>query len=136
MLPSTPYDYKDESLPLPYVFKISSEDQIPAGILKWIIAPRIWRGAGSCVVSRQAPFHASPGMRVMPPALHSLLRRALQHCVIGIPLKRNAMALANARYNIHAAGFGHASQENQPGRAAVMMLTKWAPILRHSNPSC
>jgi hypothetical protein len=108
VLPLTPYDYKDESLPLPFVFKISSEDQIP-----------LWdtqmdhRTTDAGAALGRVLFHDKRLSITNTLACASCHQRShgfasperFNTGVIGIPLKRNAMSLTNARYNIHSAWF-------------------------------
>jgi cytochrome c peroxidase len=108
-LPATPYAYKDESLPLPFLFKISSEGQVPL----WDTQRADNRTSDAGAALGRVLFHDKRLSITNTIACASCHHREngfasserFNTGVIGIPLTRNAMALANARYNIGAGWF-------------------------------
>jgi cytochrome c peroxidase len=107
-LPLPSYVYEDESLPLPWVFRLSSESQIP-----------LWdtqldhRTTNAGAALGRVLFHDKRLSITNTVACASCHLR--EHGFAspnrfdvggpGVPLTRNSMALANARYNIHLGWF-------------------------------
>jgi len=108
-LPAVPYQYADNELPLPYIFQSSSTDRIPlwdtqrdgnrttdAGatlgrVLFYDKRLSSTNTAGCATCHQQQYGFASPEPFSQGP--------------LGVPTKRNAMALANVKYNINHAWF-------------------------------
>lgn len=108
-LPSVPYSYADEQLDLPFMFRISSESVIPlwdtqpddnrtsnAGATLGRVLFYDKRLSGTNTVSCSSCHVQSHGF-ASPERFNS--------GALGVPLKRNSMALANARYQIHTSWF-------------------------------
>lgn len=108
-LPSTPYTYKDESLPLPDDFKLSSENRVPM----YDTQPTVNRTGDAGAALGRVLFHdrrlsitntmACATCHVREHGFASPER--FNTGVLGLPLTRNSMALANARYNVHNSWF-------------------------------
>jgi cytochrome c peroxidase len=108
-LPATPYPYADEALPLPDDFRQSSEVRIPL----WDTQPTGNRTTDAGAALGRVLFHDKRLSITNTVACASCHQRAhgfasperFNSGAIGVPLTRNAMALANARYNTHGAWF-------------------------------
>lgn len=108
-LPATPYIYADESLPLPDDFKSSSVDRVPL----WDTQPTGNRTTDAGAALGRVLFHDKRLSITRTVACATCHQREhgfasperFNTGAIGVPLTRNAMALANARYNTHAAWF-------------------------------
>jgi len=108
-LPATPYMYRDEALPLPDDFRISSEIRIPL----WDTQPVGNRTTDAGAALGRVLFHDRRLSITNTVACASCHQREhgfasperFNTGAIGVPLTRNAMALANARYNTHGAWF-------------------------------
>jgi cytochrome c peroxidase len=119
-LPATPYPYKDESLPLPDDYRSSSEFRLPL----WDAQPLGNRTTDAGAALGRVLFHDRRLSITNTVACASCHQREhgfaspqrFNTGVIGVPLRRNAMALGNARYNIHASWF---SDLRAPGIQAV-----------------
>jgi len=108
-LPATSYTYRDEDLPLPLVFRESSESFNPLADGQ----PADNRTTNEGATLGRVLFydkrlsitntHACASCHEQSRGFASGLR--FNTGVLGIPLKRNAMALGNARYNAHLAWF-------------------------------
>jgi len=108
-LPTTSFVYQDEMLPLPFVYRMSSESQSPlfdrqafgnrttdAGATLGRVLFHDKRLSITNTIACASCHQQSHGF-ASPVAFNT--------GVLGIPLKRNAMALANARYNIQNSWF-------------------------------
>ena len=108
-LPATPYPYKDESLPLPDDYVMSSQFRVPL----WDAQPAGNRTTDAGAALGRVLFHDVRLSITNTAACASCHQREhgfssaqrFNTGVIGVPLARNAMALGNARYNIHVAWF-------------------------------
>ena len=108
-LPSTPFVYKDESLPLPDDFKLSSEIRLPLHDTQ----PTVNRTTDAGAALGRVLFHDKRISITNTAACVTCHAREhgfasaerFNTGVLGVPLKRNSMALANARYNIHSSWF-------------------------------
>jgi cytochrome c peroxidase len=108
-LPATPYLYADESLPLPEAFRTSSETRLPL----WDTQPPDNRTTDAGAALGRVLFHDKRLSITNSVACASCHQRhhgfaspqRFDSGAIGVPLTRNAMALANARYNTHGAWF-------------------------------
>jgi cytochrome c peroxidase len=108
-LPATPYTYKDESLPLPDDYRLSSEFRAPLADMQ----PVGNRTSDAGAALGRVLFHDQRLSITHTVACASCHQRAhgfasperFNTGAIGVPLTRNAMALANARYNVHGAWF-------------------------------
>ncbi len=108
-LPSIPYVYRDESLPLPDDFRSSSEFRVPL----WDTQPIGNRTTDAGAALGRVLFHDRRLSITNTVACVSCHQRdhgfaspeRFNTGAIGVPLTRNAMALANARYNTHGAWF-------------------------------
>ncbi|HET9861991.1 MAG TPA: cytochrome c peroxidase [Steroidobacteraceae bacterium] len=111
-LPATPYLYKDESLPLPDDYRMSSQVRVPL----WDAQPQGNRTTDAGAALGRVLFHDRRLSITNTVACASCHQREhgfaspqrFNTGVLGVPLTRNAMALGNARYNIHAAWFSDA----------------------------
>jgi cytochrome c peroxidase len=109
VLPATPYLYADEALPLPDDFRRSSLDRAPL----WDTQPAGNRTTDAGAALGRVLFHDRRLSITNTVACASCHQRAhgfaspqrFNAGVIGVPLTRNTMALANARYNTHGAWF-------------------------------
>lgn len=107
--PATPYVYRDEELPLPWVFRASSEGVLPL----WDTQPPDNRTTNAGAALGRVLFHdrrLSITNTVACASCHEqehgfASQNRFDAGVLDIPLKRNSMALANARYAIHPAWF-------------------------------
>lgn len=108
-LPATPYIYRDEALPLPDDFRMSSENRFPL----WDTQPTGNRTTDAGAALGRVLFHDQRLSITNTVACASCHQRdhgfaspeRFNTGAIGVPLTRNAMALANARYNPHGAWF-------------------------------
>ena len=108
-LPATSYIYRDEELPLPYVFALSSQSRIPL----WDTQPADNRTTNAGATLGRVLFYdkrLSITNTVACASCHEQSHgfaspQRFNIGVLGLPLKRNSMALANARYNISPAWF-------------------------------
>jgi cytochrome c peroxidase len=108
-LPATSYVYRDEDLPLPYIFRISSESQTPL----WDTQPNDNRTTNAGATLGRVLFYdkrLSVTNTVSCGSCHEqdhgfASSHRFDTGVLDIPLSRNAMALANARYSISPAWF-------------------------------
>ena len=108
-LPVTPFIYADESLPLPDEFRTSSEFRVPL----WDTQPAGNRTSDAGAALGRVLFHDRRLSITNSIACASCHQREhgfasperFNTGAIGVPLTRNAMALANARYNTHGAWF-------------------------------
>lgn len=108
-LPGTAYLYRDESLPLPDAYRKSSENSAPL----WDAQPPDNRTTDAGAALGRVLFHdrrlsitntiACATCHQQKHGFASPVR--FNRGVIGVPLTRNTMALANARYNIHRSWF-------------------------------
>jgi cytochrome c peroxidase len=124
-LPPTPYVYRDESLPLPDDFKTSSEFRVPL----WDTQPIGNRTTDAGAALGRVLFHDKRLSITNTVACVSCHQRdhgfaspeRFNTGAIGIPLTRNAMALANARYNTHGSWFAdlRASSLQEVARQAL-----------------
>jgi len=109
LLPATPFLYADESLPLPDEFRTSSEIRIPL----WDTQPPGNRTTDAGAALGRVLFHDKRLSITNNLACASCHQREhgfasperFNTGAIGVPLTRNAMALANARYNTHGSWF-------------------------------
>ena len=110
LLPATSYVYRDEELPLPYMYRASSESRIPL----WDTQPVENRTTNAGATLGRVLFY-DPRLSITNTIAcgtcheqsHGFATsRRFDRGVLGIPLARNSMALANARYSIHGAWFG------------------------------
>lgn len=109
VLPVTSYIYRDEDLPLPYVFALSSQSITPL----WDTQPPDNRTTNAGATLGRVLFYdkrlsitntlACASCHIQSHGFAS--SQQFDTGVLGLPLKRNAMALANARYNINQAWF-------------------------------
>ncbi len=109
VLPRTAYLYRDESLPLPDAYRKSSENSGPL----WDAQPPDNRTTDAGAALGRVLFHdrrlsitntiACATCHQQKHGFASPVR--FNTGVIGVPLTRNTMALANARYNIHRSWF-------------------------------
>jgi hypothetical protein len=108
-LPATPFIYSDEALPLPDDFRTSSEIRIPL----WDTQPPDNRTTDAGAALGRVLFHDKRLSITNTLACASCHRREhgfasperFDRGAIGVPLTRNSMALANARYNTHGSWF-------------------------------
>jgi cytochrome c peroxidase len=108
-LPATTLVYKDESLALPLQFRTSSESQIPL----WDTQSPDNRTSDAGATLGRVLFHDKRLSITNTIACASCHQQAhgfaspvaFNSGVLGLPLKRNAMALANARYNTQHSWF-------------------------------
>ena len=109
VLPSSSYLYQDEELPLPYVFSLSSQSQAPL----WDTQPLDNRTTDAGATLGRVLFYDKRLSITNTLACASCHQQSYGFAspqqfntgVLGMPLKRNTMALANARYNINQAWF-------------------------------
>ena len=110
LLPATSYVYRDEELPLPYMYRASSESRIPL----WDTQPVDNRTTNAGATLGRVLFYdqrLSITNTIACGTCHEqshgfATSRRFDSGVLGIPLPRNSMALANARYSIQSAWFG------------------------------
>jgi cytochrome c peroxidase len=108
-LPATPFIYRDESLPLPDDFRISSEIRIPL----WDTQPAGNRTTDAGAALGRVLFHDKRLSITNTLACASCHQREhgfasperFDTGAIGVPLTRNTLSLANARYNTHGSWF-------------------------------
>ena len=108
-LPATSYAYADERLRLPFVFRISSESQTPL----WDTQPEHNRTTDAGATLGRVLFYdkrLSITNTVACSSCHHqeagfAASERFSQGVLGVPMKRNTMSLANVRYNIHRAWF-------------------------------
>jgi len=108
-LPAAAYAYRDESLPLPDAYRKSSQGSPPL----WDAQPDDNRTTDAGAALGRVLFHdrrlsitngiACATCHQQQHGFASPVR--FNTGVIGVPLARNTMALANARYNIHRSWF-------------------------------
>jgi cytochrome c peroxidase len=108
-LPDPPYVYRDEDLDLPYLFAISSEDIIPL----WDSTPADNRTSNAGATLGRVLFydkrmsitntHACGSCHIQSRGFAAAER--FSSGVLGVPTRRNAMALGNVRYSIHNSWF-------------------------------
>lgn len=109
-LPASSFVYRDEELLLPYVFRSSSESQVPL----WDTQPADNRTTNAGATLGRVLFYdtrLSITNTVACASCHEqshgfATARRFDSGVLGIPLGRNSMALANARYSIQRSWFG------------------------------
>jgi cytochrome c peroxidase len=109
-LPATPYVYRDEELPLPDMYRTSSESIVPL----WDTQPPDNRTTNAGAALGRVLFYdtrLSITNTVACGSCHEQARgfatsRRFDKGVLGLPLPRNSMALANSRYSIHNSWFG------------------------------
>jgi cytochrome c peroxidase len=126
-LPATPYLYKDESLPLPDDYRLSSEIRVPL----WDAQPQGNRTTDTGAALGRVLFHDRRLSITNTLACASCHQRAhgfasperFNTGVLGVPLARNTMALGNARYNIHASWFADARVASIQDVARQAMIT-------------
>jgi cytochrome c peroxidase len=103
-LPSTSYLYRDDELPLPYVFSMSSLQVIPL----WDTQPSTNRtnDAGATLgrvlfYDKRLSVTNTMSCSTCHQQSHGFASPArFDMGLLGLPMKRNSMALANVRYNI------------------------------------
>jgi cytochrome c peroxidase len=108
-LPTTPYLYKDEELPLPYVFALSSQIGPPL----WDTQPADNRTTDAGAALGRVLFYDPRLSITNTHSCSSCHQQALGFSssnrfdtgILGIPLPRKSMPLANVRYNINVAWF-------------------------------
>lgn len=108
-LPATPFLYADESLALPDGFRTSSENRAPL----WDTQPPGNRTTDAGAALGRVLFHDKRLSITNTRACASCHQREhgfasperFDTGAIGVPLTRNAMALANVRYNAHGSWF-------------------------------
>ncbi|HEX6396945.1 MAG TPA: cytochrome c peroxidase [Steroidobacteraceae bacterium] len=108
-LPATPFLYADEGLALPDDFRTSSELRVPL----WDTQPAGNRTTDAGAALGRVLFHDQRLSITNTLACASCHQREhgfasperFNSGAIGVPLARNAMALANARYNTHGSWF-------------------------------
>ena len=108
-LPATAWVYRDEGLPLPDIYKMSSEGTIPL----WDTQPTGNRttDAGAALgrvlfFDKRLSITNTVSCASCHPREHGFASpERFSTGVLGVPLQRNSMALANARYNIHRSWF-------------------------------
>ncbi len=108
-LPATSYLYRDEELALPYVFALSSQIRIPL----WDTQPADNRTTDAGATLGRVLFYDKRLSITNTHSCSSCHQQSLGFAsqnrfdtgVLGVPLKRSAMALANTRYNTNAAWF-------------------------------
>jgi cytochrome c peroxidase len=109
-LPTNPFVYADEELPLPYMLRQSSED--PKGPL-WDMTPEDNRTSNAGAALGRVLFYDKRLSFTNTHSCSSCHRQGngfavperFSTGVLGLPMKRNAMALANVRYNFTEAWF-------------------------------
>ena len=108
-LPATSLQYADNELALPFVFLLSSQSQIPL----WDTQPPDNRTTDAGATLGRVLFYDKRLSSTNTAACASCHLRAYAFAAptafstapLGVPTKRNAMALANVRYNINQAWF-------------------------------
>jgi cytochrome c peroxidase len=108
-LPDPPYVYRDEDLDLPFLFASSSEDIIPL----WDSTPPDNRTSNAGATLGRVLFydkrmsitntHACGSCHIQ--RLGFSAGERFSSGVLGVPTRRNAMALGNVRYSIHNSWF-------------------------------
>lgn len=109
-LPVTAYVYRDEELPLPYMYRASSESRTPL----WDTQPDDNRTTNAGAALGRVLFYdtrLSVTNTIACGTCHEQSHgfatpRRFDSGVLGIPLPRNSMALANARYSTSSSWFG------------------------------
>jgi len=108
-VPATPAHYADNELPLPYVFQASSTDRIPL----WDTQPDDNRTTDSGATLGRVLFYDKRLSSTNTAACATCHQQqygfaspeAVSTGPLGVPTKRNVMALANVKYNINNAWF-------------------------------
>ena len=108
-LPATAYVYRDEELPLPFVHRLSSASIVPL----WDTQPPDNRTTNAGAALGRVLFYDSRlsiTNTVACASCHEQSRgfataRRFDTGVLGMPLPRNSMALANARYSAQSSWF-------------------------------
>jgi cytochrome c peroxidase len=108
-LPAVSYSYADEELDLPFMFRLSSESVVPL----WDTQPQDNRTSNAGATLGRVLFYdkrLSSTNTVSCSSCHVQSHgfaspERFNSGALGVPLKRNAMALANARYQIHESWF-------------------------------
>jgi cytochrome c peroxidase len=108
-LPAAAYIYLDESLPLPPLYEESSENRVPL----WDRQPTVNRTTDAGAALGRVLFYdkrLSITNTISCSSCHAREHgfsspQRFNTGAIGVPLTRNAMALANARYNTHNSWF-------------------------------
>jgi cytochrome c peroxidase len=108
-LPLISYSYADEELDLPFMFRISSEDVIPL----WDTQPDDNRTSNAGATLGRVLFYDKRLSSTNTVSCSSCHLQShgfaspdrFNSGALGVPLKRNAMALANVRYQIHESWF-------------------------------
>lgn len=108
-LPDPPYVYRDEDLNLPFIFAASSENMIPL----WDSTPPDNRTSNAGATLGRVLFydkrlsitntHACGSCHIQSRGFSAAERFSTG--VLGVPTRRNAMALGNVRYSIHNSWF-------------------------------
>jgi len=108
-LHATRYLYQDEELALPYVFRTSSESVLPLWDTQPVDNPTTDAGATLGRVlfyDRRLSLTNTISCASCHDQSHGFASpQRFDVGITGIPMKRNSMALANARYNIQSAWF-------------------------------
>jgi cytochrome c peroxidase len=108
-LPATPYTYRDEELPLPFLHRISSESRTPL----WDTQPSDNRTTNAGATLGRVLFYdkrLSITNTIACASCHEqnhgfASAQRFDSGVLGVPLARNSMALANVRYSNHDVWF-------------------------------
>jgi cytochrome c peroxidase len=108
-LPATSYVYRDEELPLPFVFRMSSESRGPFGDTQ----PADNRTSNAGATLGRVLFYDKRLSITNTMSCASCHRPANGFAsplrfdvgILEVPMKRNTMALANVRYNLNSAWF-------------------------------
>jgi cytochrome c peroxidase len=103
-LPAVSYQYDDRELPLPFIFQMSSQSQIPL----WDTQPDDNRTSDAGATLGRVLFYDKRLSATNTASCATCHRQqygfaspeAFSTGPLGVPTKRNAMALANVRYNI------------------------------------
>jgi cytochrome c peroxidase len=109
VLPATTYLYADSELPLPYIFQMSSETNVPL----WDTQPPDNRTSDAGATLGRVLFYDKRLSSTNTAACASCHQHdsafttsiAFPTGPLGVPTTRNPMALANVRYNINSAWF-------------------------------
>lgn len=123
VLPATPPAFRDEELALPFIFRISSESEIPL----FDTQPEDNRTTNAGAELGRVLFYdkrLSLTNSVSCSSCHEQERgfaspRRFDVGITGVPMKRNSMALANARYNIASAWFWDMRSEGTQQRNSL-----------------
>ncbi|HKS56733.1 MAG TPA: cytochrome c peroxidase [Steroidobacteraceae bacterium] len=109
VLPAVAYSYADEELALPFIFRMSSEGETPLWDTQ---LPDNRTGNAGAALGRVLFYdkRLSSTNTVSCSSCHLQSHgfaspKQFDSGALGIPLKRNTMALANARYSIHRSWF-------------------------------